>query len=171
MADETPKPKTEAELLEARLTDLQNQRSAREETRRVAHLKKKIAAEELDAIAENIADRLAEDGAGERGVDFEVARANDQVFAFATPPALPWEKFQSKVSAMLVKDDVTHVEAHEYRNLARASLIERKGDGYDGLAGKADFDAACAKHPGLANRVYLILSDLAGGRVERRAGK
>ncbi len=160
----------EITLLEAQLTELQNKKSARESSRRLADLKKKIEAAELDAKAEEIADKLAEDGAaGERGVDFEVATGNGKVFAFTTPPGPAWEKFQSKISLMLTKDE--HVGAHEYRNLARASLLERIGEGYEGLASKADFDAACLKHPGMANRVYLILSDLAGGRVERRAGK
>lgn len=162
------KPLTPEQKAEQRLQALRAEKDAREEARRLGELERQIAAEELDAKAEEIADALGALGA--RGVDFEVVTAEGAILAFSRPPGPAWEKFQRFVTRLITKDEA--VPAHEYRNLAKSCHLKPEGYQFDRLATKEEFDALCARFANLgAKIVNTTLHDLADGGAKRRTGK
>lgn len=167
---ETPetKPLTAEQKLEKRLQALRAEKDAREEARRLGDLERQIAAAELDAKAEEIADALTAIGA--RGVDFEVVTAEGAILAFGRPPGPAWEKFQRFVTKLITKDEA--VPAHEYRNLAKSCLLKPEGAEFAELASKEDLEALCGRFANLGAKIVNgTLHDLAEGGAKRRTGK
>lgn len=155
--------------LEQRLARLRSERANREAQAEKKRLERQIVEEVLDARAEAIAEQLEADGHGQRGIDFEVVKTNGRIYTLAIPKPANWEKFQACITRMITANE--HVPAHEYRNLARSAVLRPEGDDYGDLGTREQLDADCARFPNLANKLYLILGELADGRTARRAGK
>jgi hypothetical protein len=169
MSDKSDQPeKSDAEkrveALEKKLEEVRARKAKREEGRREAELLAQLEAEELDDKAEELADKIVSEGKV-RGVDFEVVTGDHQIFVFGRPPKAAYEKFQTHVSAAVHKEAA--IPPEQYRNLVRASLLEREG-----AADKTALDEMLNKYSALAPKIYVdVLMPMAESRTQKRQGK
>jgi hypothetical protein len=152
---------SEAEQLEKELEVLRAVEARRLERRKVADLRRSIEEARLAAAAEDVADRLVE-GGKVRGLDFAIATAAGRVIVVGRTPAPAWEVFQRHAAA---PDEP--IPPEQYRNAARASLLE-----VEGAVTKEELSKLFTQAPNLAvTLVNELVLQLNKAGAKRREGK